>query len=304
MFRDCFFEYAGRYSGDYNLIMAYVSDNNTDFIAGGKYEPSTDTLPMSAERLLYTLNYADNPIEFSVEIVNVDEAIPFEQMIEIKEWLFGQDGWKRLLLESADYKGYYLNCLLVPEYDIVDGYGYRGVRCTLKNVSGFWYRDEEITFTKDDFDNMTNSGEDNIDSDGCVTIDMDIKGSSPYYISPILNFQIPEYEGSQNSNYYNFVIHNSSQQYNDIYPDSEINSTFSTTYTGKNLLLNCKHCTLSGDGSPILLKLSNDTPQYDWFYLVKGKNTIKLKVKNVSNTYCPYLFFTIKYSAMYRIGGF
>ena len=45
-----------------------------------------------AEDLLYGLKHSENPLKFSIEIVNTDSAIPIEQMKKIKDWLFGQDG--------------------------------------------------------------------------------------------------------------------------------------------------------------------------------------------------------------------
>ena len=138
MFRECFFEYAGVSSEPYNLMLCYVSNSNTDFDSGGSFDLKTDTLPRSHETLLYGKDYSAQPLEFEVEFLNIDGYIPLDQMIEIKNWLFGQDGWKtfKCLDNRQDY---YLKCIFEPGEDIVDGQGYRGLRCTLKNVSPFWY---------------------------------------------------------------------------------------------------------------------------------------------------------------------
>jgi len=150
MFRECYFEYAGISSEPYNLILCYVSNSNEDFDSGGKFELKTDTLPRSHETLLYGKDYSAEPLTFGVEIVNYDDYIPLEQMNEIKNWLFGQDGWKLLRL-SDERQNYFLKCIFEPGEDIVDGIGYRGVRCTLHNVSPFWYGDEKkITFSNAD----------------------------------------------------------------------------------------------------------------------------------------------------------
>ena len=42
MFRGCFFEYAGIYSGDYNLTMMYLENSSDKFDTGGAYEPITE----------------------------------------------------------------------------------------------------------------------------------------------------------------------------------------------------------------------------------------------------------------------
>ena len=142
MFRECFFEYAGQSSQPYNLMLCYVSNTTTDFDSGGKFDLKTDTLPRSHETLLYGKDYSAQPLSFDVEFVNIDDNIPLQQMTEIKNWLFGQDGWKtfRLLDDRQDYR---LKCIFEPGEDIVDGGGYKGLRCTLKNVSPFWYGEDK-----------------------------------------------------------------------------------------------------------------------------------------------------------------
>lgn len=149
LFRECYFEYAGVSSQSYNLMLAYASNSNEDFDSGGKFDTKTDTLPRSHETLLYGKDYSAQPLSFDVEIINPDAHIPFEQFIEIKNWLFEQDGWKtfRCLDDRQDYL---LKCIFEPGEDIVDGDGYTGLRCTLKNVSPFWYgREYEYTKTSD-----------------------------------------------------------------------------------------------------------------------------------------------------------
>lgn len=150
MFRDCYFEYAGISSQPYGLIMCYVENSNENFDSGGKFELKTDTLPRSHETFLYGKDYSAEPLSFDIEIVCIDDYIPLEQMTEIKNWLFGQDGWKtlRVLDERQNYN---LKCIFEPKEDIVDGIGYRGVRCTIHNISPFWYGDEQIiTFNHSD----------------------------------------------------------------------------------------------------------------------------------------------------------
>lgn len=138
MFRECDFEYADILSSDYNLKLAYISNNNDAFISGGEFELKTEALPKVPEQLLYGLNYSEKPLEFDIEIINIDDAIPFNQVIEIKNWLFGQDGWKKFktIDERQDY---HLKCVLIPQEDIVDGLGIRGFKCKLRNISAFWY---------------------------------------------------------------------------------------------------------------------------------------------------------------------
>lgn len=185
MFRFSKFDYAGIHSGEFNLILAYTS-NDYDLVSGGEYQPTTDKLPHNARQLLYDISYADNPLEFTVDIINPDpdDNISLEQMKEIKNWLFGQDGWKRLKVydETSDY---YLNALFIPDSDITDARGYRGLRCKVQNDSGFWYQDNEIEFkgvtSKPSNTGQTLSFETTIDIEGqpinnkiCPIIDLKI----------------------------------------------------------------------------------------------------------------------------------
>lgn len=138
MFRGCYFEYAGKSSNDYNLQLYYYNRSEDMLDTGGKYELKTDVLPKSTEQYLYGLNHSNTPIEFDIEIINPDREIPIDQMIEIKNWLFGQDGWKTFRTYD-ELQDYHLKCVLMPESDIIDGLGYRGFKCTLRNASPFWY---------------------------------------------------------------------------------------------------------------------------------------------------------------------
>lgn len=285
--------------------MAYVNNDNDEFISGGTYSPAVDTLPSSAESILYTLNYSEEPLEFSVEIINPDEAIPFEQVKEIKEWLFGQDGWKRLLLDDSNYKGYYLNCLLIPDSDIVDGSGYRGLRCTIKNISGFWYKDEVISFDSTFFEEQYDSR----DADGFITIDLHIDGDNPGYISPIIEIDVPT-GGSSTPDFpiHEFVIHNNSEELDARFPDSELKMFLLHTDEEKTVYVDTRYGTKEVDGIKIPIPTSYETgygsPQYDWFYLTKGENRIKINVSSAYTGRFIYNKLSINYVGMYRIGGF
>lgn len=137
-FRNCFFKYAGISSEKYNLRMCYIKNQSYDFSSGGEYKLQTGTTPLSLEQKYYGKDYSETPLEFEVEIINYDDEIPYEQMIELRNWLFGQDGYKRLELKNG-WSGYHLNCVLVPSGDITEGNHYKGFRCTIQNASPFWY---------------------------------------------------------------------------------------------------------------------------------------------------------------------
>ena len=320
MFRGCFFEYAGIYSGDYNLTMMYVENSYDKFVTGGAYEPITESLPNSAESLLYGLNYSEKPLEFSVEIINEDGVIPIEQMREIKRWLFGQDGWKTLRLMDEDYRPYHLKCLFIPEEDIVDGLGYRGVRCTLKNVSPFWYGDEEtITFTKDDLIKMaqkTNSdgtidSEGNISNAGNIWTTIHIKGQDPCRIYPIIKFKAPKEEtGVPGINYMRFRVENN---LGDTDKESRINFYLETPWDEYDYTVDMKYmnCTRQkNDKKPMSFLYSPVNKSGRLLYFEAGDNRIAINVRNEPNNtdetgkFTPYDYLSFSYIPKYRLGGF
>ena len=138
-----FFEYAGKSSSIYNLVSCEINKDYQNIISGAEYEPTVDTLPHSANQLLLGLDYSSKPLEFDLEIINPDENIPYTQVEEIKDWLFGQNGWKKFVVIN-ERQDYYLRALLIPSEDIMDVNGYRGFRCKVRNDSGFWYKDENV----------------------------------------------------------------------------------------------------------------------------------------------------------------
>ena len=295
MFKASYFKYADIYSGKYNLIMAYVS-RNQDFITGAEYEPMIDTLPSRAESLLYGIKYSEKPLEFEVDIVNPDENIPMKQMIEIKDWLFGQDGWKKLYIKSPDYENMYLKCLLLPENDIRDSSGYRGVRCKVKNISGFWYgKDEVIIYTKLDFDTLTDNGTD-IPEDGKVIVHPEIKTQCKEKVYPIIQFNVDDYNSLSS---YVINIHNTKTDY-----ESDFTMKLIASQRNKVGEVDCLYGDVNINGGTVIPTLDTN---YDFFYMEKGVNEIAINVldnSSSSRSYCPPDFVSFIYTPKLRVGGF
>ena len=295
MFKASYFKYADIYSGKYNLIMAYVS-RNQNFITGAEYEPMIDTLPSRAESLLYGIKYSEKPLEFEVDIVNPDEDIPMKQMMEIKDWLFGQDGWKKLYIKSPDYENMYLKCLFLPENDIRDSSGYRGVRCKVKNISGFWYgKDEVITYTKSDFDILTDNGTD-IPEDGKVIVRPEIKTQCKEKVYPIIQFNVDDYNSLLT---YVFNIHNTKTDY-----ESDFTMKLVASQQNKVGEVDCLYGDVNINGGTVIPTLDTN---YDFFYMEKGVNEVAINVldnSSSSRSYCPPDFISFIYTPKLRVGGF
>ena len=294
MFKASYFKYADIYSGKYNLIMAYVS-RNQDFITGAEYEPMIDTLPSRAESLLYGIKYSEKPLEFEVDIINPDEAIPMKQMIEIKDWLFGQDGWKKLYIKSPDYENMYLKCLFLPENDIRDSSGYRGVRCKVKNISGFWYgNDEIITYTKEQINALTNNGASLVDNK-YVILHPEIKTQCKEKVFPILKFMAVT---ADFNNYSTFTmnVHNNKSDY-----ESDFIMDISLANQGKEFEVDCEWamCEMNGD----YYELTSLNTDYDFFYLEKGINDVAVNLKP-NGVYAVPSYLSFIYTPKLRVGGF
>ena len=200
MMRGYCFNYAGKNSLDFKLVFCYVGKSPDSLVAGGEYELSTDTLPYLSEQLLYGKKY-EKTLEFEVEIINPDGNIEFENFRRIKNWLFGQDGWKKLKINANKYRDYFLRCLFIPKENIIDASGFRGVRCTLVNNSPYWYANpvkikKDISKLRADENSKHNRWFDiNINSDGediiLPVIRLKAKDGVPY---DDIEFQTEEYK--------------------------------------------------------------------------------------------------------------
>lgn len=141
-FRNCFFEYDGVNSERYNLRLGYVENQTYDFDSGGNFDFKTGQIPYYHEQIYYGKDYSANPLQFEIEAVNPDGYITKKQIIEIKNWLFNKDGWKKFRLIDGNVNRS-LRCVLIPIADITEGNHYRGLRFTLRSASPFWYGEEK-----------------------------------------------------------------------------------------------------------------------------------------------------------------
>lgn len=304
MFNSCYFSYADCYSGKYDLIIAYVNRYES-FVAGASYEPITDVLPTIPENILTGIDYSKNRLEFTVEIINPNSDIPLTQLIEINDWLCGQDGWKTLKLKSPDFSKYHLKCLFVPESIIRDVTGYRGIRCKLINISSFWYGDERVySFEKSD---MTANG--NV-TNFTFAVNNDSGVDLPVY--PIIQCKL---ETSEYQEDFSFWVNNyTNSSLLDMVMSTDDNGVDTDSIlTSQLVTINSKYPYFytTNPNNAILkykphISSNYNSLQSGLLYLSKGKNTIQVACHTKPNNshYRYYDKFIFKFSPRYRIGGF
>ena len=290
MLRGCSFSYAGVSSKEYELELYYLDDNSDKFVSGSDYEIITDNIPMETEQILYGINHSTKPLEFDIEIFNPYRSITIEEMANIKQWLFGQQGWNRLYLDDDDFMDLYLNCILIPIEDVADVTGYRGLRCTAHNISPYWYGEEIIT-------NFT------INS-SAPTLTINVQSQCPTAILPNISFVADNdtsalYIGRK-IDVYNRT--NGSQIHLDMISDNENFSDGSEwVYNGKY------HYVYNESHNLILPYIASSLPEVPILYLDNGENEITMSLYKKTKTYDSITRFTsasISYVPMYRIGGF
>lgn len=312
MFRGCYFEYNGISSERYNLKLFYINNDSVNFNSGGSFELKTGTLPYSYEQLYYGKDYSANPLEFDVEIIDPDGQITKEKMAEIKNWLFGQNGWKDLVL-SDETKRYHLKCIFEPNEDITDVAGYRGLRCKIRNSSPFWYGDEKsVEIPNRLSNNVAINGTDfNI-----VSIEIPNNDYADFIINPNLVINVDR-TGSLASNVTEFklcscdatTIDEGKQITNNSwdYPNtSEL--AFSISFVGAlenansydTIYANTKYVTIDSERHPTqaIYPVVNTTNPLPIFRMKYGTNICRLKYG------WNYSSIVIKYTPVYRMGAF
>lgn len=319
MFRGCYFEYNGISSEKYNLKLFYIENDNMKFNSGGDFELRTGTLPYSYEQLYYTKDYSQKPLEFEVEIINPDTQVSKEQMAAIKNWLFGQDGWKDLTL-ADDTRNYHLKCIFEPGEDITDVVGYRGVRCKIRNISPFWYGDEkEIKIDSISLQSNYVYLSESDSANNCNVFEIVIPNNdyADFVINPVITVNVDKTSNNLSYDISDFklftcdatTIEEGKQLIGKkwVYPHtSEI--SFDISYLGKKgninsydtISINTKYAIVESERFPSqnIYPIINKTNPLPIFKMKYGINICRIRYGyNFSSL-------TIKYTPVYRMGAF
>ena len=282
MYRECLFEYNGINSNQYNLMLVYESSAFGSVSTGAEYEAVTDVLPKASDHLLYGLKYADKPLSFGIEILSLDNEIPIDKIDEVKEWLFGQDGYKRFVTID-ERRNYYLNAILIPDEDIVDIQGLRGFRCTLQNASGFWYKDEEVSFN-----NLL------------AVHSINVKTVKDFFVFPNIEIKLKPFSKAMKNDVFHLTIvgSNGTIYLSDTMTDNNVTYNINTKFG------TCGSST--GANISIIPPLNFSPP----LKMINGVNVINFSAywineQDEKESIVPYIeSLTYRYKTLHRLGGF
>lgn len=146
-----YFTYNGKSSEDFDLEIAYM-DTEPNKELGGNFEYVTYRNNKSPINVIQNIDY-NVQFEYDVEFFSAGHTILDSELGDIYNWLFNQSEYCKFTYES--WEGTYLNCVFTnPEKIYVGGdygYGVYGIKATLKADSNFLWKDEDITFTENNF---------------------------------------------------------------------------------------------------------------------------------------------------------
>lgn len=69
-----------------------------------------------------------------------------------------------------------------------------------------------------------------------------------------------------------------------------------------NWIVDCQYMTITANGTNKVMKLGNNQPTKDWFYLNSGINRIKVNVLDLNGNSAPFQNFKMEYTKFIRKG--
>ena len=137
------FEYAGRSSREFGLIMANVETPRHTSVSG-KIQTIRSYRKLDKKNCYIGTSYADSPMEFEAEVV-CETPLTYAMQHEIMRWLFHRDGYKQFFVDIVDdvdfescelldgeSKRTYLNCRFVNPEKLEYNGGVVGYRFTVE----------------------------------------------------------------------------------------------------------------------------------------------------------------------------
>lgn len=121
------FIFDGKPSEVFGLTIAFQEVDPYSAPSGSGLEQITDSINNSAEQYIFAEKQTP-VLEFPIEFFG-DKMDVFHQR-SVKEWLFGQNGYKKLQICMDNYSTIYFNCKIKTDTDYIAGSPY-GLRCTI-----------------------------------------------------------------------------------------------------------------------------------------------------------------------------
>lgn len=181
------FEYAGRSSTDYGLIIASINESQ-NMAVSGRAELITLFNKRDDRRYYIDTKYDGAHLEYEIEIFS-EEPLSLSDQRTITKWLFHQKGYYKLYVAVADDcdnesirtvngsdKRIYLNCILIEPEKIDGADGIHGYKCrAICDSPTGWMETVSQTFT-------INGANNNSSSTISVTADTDLHE----YVYPVV----------------------------------------------------------------------------------------------------------------------
>jgi len=182
-----------------------------------------------------------SPLEFELEIINPHEPMHPDKLRALKAWLCGSLNYKKLVIQHADFRDYYFNCILNSPEDIYIGGGYRGVKVTcVCDSGGAWQNEKTKPYP------LYSGG----------TIIFNNESDSNDYLYPIISFEMSDGESQ-------FSICNKS--------DNNRLTEFAGLYSGETITVNGRTGEIKSSSG--LLRVSNFNKNF--LRLKRGRNVLE-----------------------------
>lgn len=144
----CYFTYAGTSSQDWDLMFVGIEESGLTTASGSKYEVITGKTNEMDEEMFYGIKVSES-LSPTLEIVTSQGIdIPYEQFLDIKDWLFGQTEPQPLMIEHPDLCDYYFPCLFQTEEDLCYTGAANGFSATLRAMTPYAYKIDDAIISE------------------------------------------------------------------------------------------------------------------------------------------------------------
>lgn len=140
------FIFDGVPSQRYGLTLAKFDSSSYRYKGGSDVEVTTFKAPRSPRQQIQRIEET-GVLEFDLEMFS-DHPLQSYEVNAIATWMFGQNEYKKLIIQSPDYSGIYFNCILNNREDIAIQNGTNGFKFTVQcDAGGAWTNVKTRSYT-------------------------------------------------------------------------------------------------------------------------------------------------------------